>query len=214
MTDSTTYRRSPLPAGAHTPLGWFGLLWLCLIASPFLGFAVAGKVGVPGLNLGLGFAAVPLGLFAVLAVRRWIAWRKLPPEVAQEWRTGRLVSPQNAPKVHAPVVFANKKDRLEVTTSGVLIARRSVLSMQAVGDAMQQAWVLEQTGQIFVAWADVAEWVVDTDSDGPDYYRLELNSGGRVRVRRFLAEPTLECHLLDAVRSVGSRPVRLFCDVS
>lgn len=213
MTQRGIYRRTPLPQTATTPLGWFAVLWLWLIFSPFLGFALAGRVGVPGLNLGVALALVPLGLLAVLAMRRWVAWQRLPPQLANEWREGRVLVPEGAPAVMPPVAFAHGQDRMEFTTHGVLVAQHSVLGVQPTGDARQLAWVLQQAQQLHVPWADVAEWVVDTDCDGPDDYRLVLRAGGRIRLRRFLPDAHQERQLLDAVRSIGKRPVRLLCDV-
>lgn len=213
MAERILYRRTPLPPAATTPLRWFVLLWLWLIFSPFLGFALAGRVGVPGLSLGLAVALVPVGLLAMLAIRRWVAWQRLPPELADEWRNGRVLPAQSAPQVSEPMTFAYKQDRMELTAHGVLVPQHTVLSVQPSVAAQQLAWVLQQAQQLHVPWSDVAEWVVDTDSDGPDAYRLLLRAGGLIRLRRFLPQPHQEAQLLDAVRAIGKCPVRLLCDV-
>lgn len=61
-------------------------------------------------------------------------------------------------------------------------------------------------------WADVAEWQVHDDSDGPNYYGVKLNDGSQIHLRRPF-DPSEEVRVLDYVRTVGCRPVRLFCDI-
>ena len=96
---------------------------------------------------------------------------------------------------------------------GVTIAKYNILSMQNVSQLLSKAWVSEQLGYLFVPWSDVIEWVVQTDSDGPDYFLIKLLPKGALTVRRFHPDGTTECNLLDGVRSIGKRPVRLLCDV-
>lgn len=209
---TTIYRRTPLPAKARTPLGWLALWLALLISSPFLGFAVRGKVDAAGLATGLLIGGVPLLALAWLVIRRWQHLRRVPPELLKEWRLGRVVAPDGAPTVKAPARFAYRKDWIELRPEGLVLARHSVLSMQGT-QLLETAWVAQQAGQLFVAWSDIAEWAVDTDSDGPDYHCLQLRPQGRLRVRRFRPDVGTECDLLDAVRSIGRLPVRLRCDV-
>ncbi|WP_459990876.1 hypothetical protein [Methylosoma difficile] len=209
----TEYRRTPLPKGASTPLGWFALCFMGLIFSPFVGFAIAGKVAAPGLIFGLLFAVLPLSGLTFIAVSRWLVWRRLPPDIAEEWKSGRVVPAIGAPTVIAPVRFANKMDRIEILPDGVVVSRYSLLMMQGVSEGMGKHWIAEQTGELFFPWTDITEWGVETDSDGPNFYLLMLRPKGMLRIRRFQPDSATECDILDAVRYVGRLPVRLSCDV-
>lgn len=184
-----------------------------LVLSPFAGFAIHGKVAAPGLAIGLIFALLPLSGLVAMAILRWRAWRRLPPHVVEEWNSGRVVPAEGAPGPVSPLRFFNDKHWIEMQLDGVTISRHCLLSMQGVSELMAKSWIAEQTGQLFIPWRDILEWVVDTDSDGPDCYQLKLESGGILKIRRFQPEAASECDLLDAVRSLGHVPVRLCCDV-
>lgn len=207
------YRRTPLPQNAKTPISWVGFCFMCLIFSPFVGFAIHGKVAVAGLVTGLQFALLPLFALAVIVFLRWRSWQQLPPQIIEEWTSGRVVSPEGAPLLSSPTRFAHDKNWIEMQVEGVTIAKYNILSMQNVSQLLSKAWVSEQLGYLFVPWSDVIEWVVQTDSDGPDYFLIKLLPKGALTVRRFHPDGTTECNLLDGVRSIGKRPVRLLCDV-
>lgn len=207
------YRRTPLPERTRTPLGWLAACLALLAFSPFIGFAVHGRVGEAGLVTGLAFALLPLAGLAVLALQRWRAWRGLPPPLREEWTVGRLVPAEGAPAVTAPLRFSAGKQWLEFRADGLLIARDTVLSTPGLPRSLEAAWVTEQAGQRFVPWPDIAEWIVETDSEGPDYHRLRMRFRGELRLRRFQPEAGTECDVLDAVRGVGGVAVRLRCDV-
>lgn len=208
------YRRTPLPDTARTPLGWLAACWGLLLLSPFIGFALHGRVGEPGLVTGLALALLPLAGLAGLAWRRWRGWRALTPALRAEWTQGRLVPAQGGPAVLPPVRFTEGDRWIEMRGDGIVASRTSLLGMQGVPRPLEAAWVADQAGQLFIPWDEVVEWAVETDSDGPDGYRLVLRQGG-LRLRRLMS-PTqgTECDLLDAVRAVGGRPVRLLCDVA
>lgn len=210
---SAAYRRTPLPDKTRTPLGWLALWFALLIFSPFLGFAVHGKVQEPGLLIGLVIATVPLLALCWLVIRRWRHLRRVPPDLLREWQLGRVVPANGAPAVATPVRFAHGKNGLELRPDGLTVAGHSVLGLRGAAHLLETSWVVQQAGQLFVPWADVVEWAVDTDSDGPDYHCLQLRPQGELRVRRFRPEAATECDLLDAVRSVGRLQVRLRCDV-
>ena len=209
----TTYRRTPLPQNAKTPISWVVFCLLCLIFSPFVGFAIHGKVAVAGLIIGLQLALLPLFTIAVIVFLRWRSWQQLPPQLIEEWTSGRVVSPEGAPLLASPVRFALDNNWIEMQVEGVTIAKYSLLSMQNVSQQLTKSWVTEQSGYLFVPWSDVVEWVVQTDSDGPDYFLIKLFPKGALIVRRFHPDAATECSLLDSVRSIGKRPVRLLCDV-
>ncbi len=211
--DATEYRRTPLSKGLRTPLGWLALCLIGLVFSPFAGFAIHGKVAAPGLVFGLWFAVIPLSGLAAIAILRWRAWRRLPSHITEEWTSGRVVPAEGAPALVPPIRFSNKKYWIEMLREGPAFSRSNLLSMQGVTEIMAKSWIAENTGALFVPWADIAEWGVEDDNDGPDYHRLRLRSGGQIRVRRFPPDQASECDLLDAVRSVGKMPIRLRCDV-
>lgn len=215
MTRATAadYRRTPLPATARTPLGWLAACWGLLVFSPFIGFALHGRVGEPGLVTGLTLALLPLAGLAALALRRWGGWRALPPALREEWTRGRLVPAQGGPAVLPPVRFTQGDRWIEMRGDGVVASRTSLLGLQGVPRLLEASWVADQAGQLFVPWAEVVEWAVETDSDGPEFYRLVLRQGD-VRLRRLSPTQGSECGVLDAVRAVGRRPVRLRCDVA
>lgn len=212
---STEYRRTPLPANARIRVGWIALFFMSIIFSPFVGFAIHGKVSEPGLVTGLQIAIVPLCGLIAIAIARWHSWRQLPSHIAEEQKLGRVFPAEGAPMVVSPVRFSskNKKDWIEMRPEGMTLSRHALLRMHGVPDFMAKVWVAEQLGEQFVAWSDIVEWVVDTDSDGPNYYLLKLRPKGMLTVRRFEPDTATECDLLDAVRSVGEVPVRLRCDL-
>ena len=210
---ATEYRRTPLPDHAKTRVGWIALCFISLILSPFLGFVIHGKVAAPGLITGLLIAVLPLCGLIAIAILHWHSWRRLPSHIVEEWKVGRVIPAEGVPAITSPVRFSNNKDWIEILPEGVNLSRHTLLRMQGVPDFMAKAWVVEQTQEHFVTWKDITEWIVKTDSDGPDYYWLKLRPKGVLSVRRFKPDCATECDLLDAVRSVGKLPVRLLCDI-
>jgi hypothetical protein len=212
---NTEYRLTPLPTNARTCLGWIALCFMSIILSPFVGFAIHGKVSESGLVTGLQVAIIPLCGLIAIAIARWHSWRQLPSHIAEEQKFGRVFPANGAPMVVSPVLFSSKhkKDWIEMRLEGMTLSRHALLRMQGLPDFMAKVWVIEQIGEQFIAWTDIVEWVVDTDSDGPNYYALKLHAKGMLKVRRFKPETSSECELLDAVRSIGKVPVRLRCDV-
>lgn len=207
------YRRTPLPPDARLPTAWL-VLWLTLlIASPGIGFALHGRIDVHGLVKALTLMLLPLLALAGLAWRRWRALRGLPAALREEWRTGRLVPAEGAPEVPVPARYASGQDWMEFRPEGLTVASRSVLGLQGVAARAPTPWAMQQAGQLFLSWTEIVEWIVDTDSDGPDLHRLRLHGAGELRLRRFRPTSVSECDLLDAVRSVGRLPIRLRSDV-
>ncbi len=211
--NASRYRRTPLPKRAQVPVGWVAVCFMALVLSPFVGFAVHGKVGDEGLMTTLVFAALPLAGFVVITAVHWYSWRTLPPHLVEERKSGRVVRAEGAPSVVAPILFSAKDDWIQMRPEGIAFSRNTLLSMQGVPDFLAKAWSADQAGESFVAWTDIDEWIVEYDSDGPNYHGLKVRPRGMIRLRRF--EPGLsdECALLDAVRFVGKLSVRLRCDV-
>lgn len=213
MNAPSNYRRTPLPRSLRARPGLTLLCWMLLIFSPFIGFALHGKVDEPGLETGLKLGILPLIGLAVLAARRWQAWKQLPAHLAEEWQSGRRIPAAGAPAMAAPIRFSHEKDWIEMRAEGVVLSRHALLRFESVPDPLEKTWVVEQAGQMFVPWRDISEWAVEQDLDGPDPYRLDLPDGAHLLVRRFLPSAASETRLLDAVRSIGKLPVRLRCDV-
>jgi hypothetical protein len=212
---ATKYHLTPLPANARTRVGWVALCFMSIVFCPFVGFAIHGRVAEPGLVTGLLIAIFPLcGLIAIV-ILRWHSWRQLPSHIVEEQKFGRVIPAEGAPAVISPVRFSNKnkKDWIELRQDGITLSRHALLGLTGVPDTMARLWIAEHTNELFVAWSDIIEWVVGTDSDGPNYYLLKLQPKGRLAVRRFAPDTATECDILDAVRSVGKLPVRLRCDV-
>lgn len=207
------YRRTPLPDSARLKLGWIFFLLALLISSPFIGFALQGSVGEAGLVLGLGTAILPLTGLIILSLCHWRAFHQLPPELAKEWRTGRLVAADGGPEIDAPIDFSQKENLIAMRADGVIISRGALLGLRGAPDAVAKTWISQTVGDCFVPWREIKEWEVCSDSDGPDYYRLPLQGIGHILVRRFSPKESKESNLLDAVRSVGRLPVRMLCDL-
>lgn len=207
------YRRHSLPPSSRTKLRWWVLLWFVLIFSPFIGFTIEGKVSEPGLARGVPFALVAIAGLVALGLKDARALRRLPEDVRAQWREGRLVPAEGAPRVYPPARFAANRDFIEMVPEGVVIARRTLLTMQGVADLVQKTWLSEQVGQLFVPWREIEEWVVDTSLEGEDPYSLQLKAGGAYTLRRFQPDGASEADLLDAVRSIGKVPVRMRTDL-
>jgi len=207
------YRLDELPSESRVPVGWLALWSTLLISSPFIGFAIHGQVGDPGFRTGLMVATVPLLVLAYLVIRRWRVVRLTPRPILDQWRFGKVVPAEGAPMVPLPIRFKKNKYWIEIGLEGVVMSTNCFLRTQGTGDPFATSWVAHQLGKLFVSWKDIEEWIVDTDSDGPDYYRLKLRSRGEVHVRRFHPKESCECNLLDAIRNAGKLSVRLRCDV-
>ncbi len=211
------YRRTPLPPGARRKVGWLMLCWMLIVFSPFVGFALHGKVEERGLVLGLYFALLPLcGLLALRRLHR-AGLRQVPPDVLGEWRHGRLVPPEGAPPVAPPLCYAGPRHWIELRADGVLASRSALLNLGGEGgiaEAIASLRVADAAGQYFVPWAAIDGWEIDTDGDGPDFHRLRLRPGGSVLLRRFRARTGPEAGLLDGVRSIGRVPVLLKDDLT
>lgn len=207
------YRRHAVPPSSRTRLRWWVLLWFALIFSPFIGFTLEGNVSEAGLAKGMPFALVAIAGLVALGLKDARALRRLPEDVRAQWREGRLVPADGAPRVCPPARFAANRDFIEMVPEGVVIARRTLLTMHGVADRMRKIWVSEQVGQLFVPWRDIEEWVVDTALEGEDPYTLQLKTGGAYTLRRFQPDGAGEADLLDAVRSIGKVPVRMRTDL-
>jgi hypothetical protein len=216
------YHRPPLrPAGAQRRaawlmLGWI-LCWLALIFSPFVGFALHGKVDERGLARGLQFALLPLGALAVLWWLRRADERRVLPAARRAWHSGLLIPPQGAPPLTPPLRQARSRHWIELRADGVLVSRSTLLHLAGpggLGEHIASLRTADAAGQYFVPWADIDTWELATDREGPDFHRLLLHGGGQVQLRRFAPATGHEADLLDGVRAIGQVPVRLLDDLS
>lgn len=192
--------------------GWIFLCMMGLIFSPFVGFAIEGKVGEAGLVTGLAFAPLPLLGLLLLMWRQRRAYRALPAALTDQWRHGRVFPPLPAESARAPQVFRKGRMAITLQADGVLVSSPALVGIHRAG-RLSHTWVADQAGQYWLSWADVAEWRVESDSDGPDVHRATLVGGGDVSIRHFVPDGASEAALLDAVRRLGGKPVRLLVDI-
>jgi hypothetical protein len=184
------------------------LAWMALVFSPFVGFAVHGRVDETGLRLGLVCGLLPLSALVVLVWRRHRQVQAMPAASRAIWRDGVHVPAEGAPEVPAPVQLVAGPARVGWTEAGLVIGRRRVLRWQGGHDCFARVMALEAAGQLFVAWGDLQAWSVESDGDSPDPYRVTLRDGSQLFLAR-LSRGLDERALLDAVRSRGRVPVRL-----
>jgi hypothetical protein len=200
------YHRTPLPPGAAPWQGWRMLCWMLIVFSPFIGFAVHGKVVEAGLITGLWLALLPLAALLGLSWRDRRAQRRVPASTWAERRSGRRFGPEGAPPITAPRRFENGPRWMQLRADGVLVSRPALLNVRVAGSLAEQMaahHAADAAGQFFVPWADIDTWTVATDSDGPNFHHLALHSGGEVKLARFTPTHGHEADVLDAVRAIG-----------
>lgn len=220
MAQTNYYGRSPFPAEAKTPAGLVMLLWMAVIFSPFVAFAVNGKVDDS--NWTPAFVTAGLALFglALLYSRMRSNYLNLPNHLREEYERGKCFAAMASARVRLPREFKlDSKATLQLTSDGIaaspgawfgLDAGRRAEVMRMLLRAGRAA--LSNTPPQVIAWREIKEWEVHDNSDGADYYHLALADGGQVRLRR-PSDAKDEYELLDAVRGAGRVPVRLFCDI-
>jgi hypothetical protein len=211
------YHRTPFPPGTQPKTGWRMVCWLLIVFSPFIGFAIQGKVVEQDLLTGLYLALIPVGGLILLGQLDRAARRRIPADVMSEWRHGRLIPPEGAPAITPPQRYAHARHWLDLSADGVLISRSALLQLHGSGgfaDHVAALHTADAAGQYYVPWSDITTWEVCTDSDGPNYHRLVLRPSGSVQVRRFRPDAGHEADLLDGVRAIGRVPVRLHDDLT
>jgi hypothetical protein len=206
------YRRTELPSEARARRGWLLLCLAGLFCSPWIGFAIHGRVVEEGLETGLKLALIPLAGLVGLTVARGVALSRLPPELKRERREGRIIPPAGAPPVQAPARFSHKQQFIEIQAEAAVLSRTAVLRSRGVTDEQREKWTSHDPDAWVAPWSEIVEWAVDMDMDDADFYRLHFRSGGHMDVCRRAAQGR-EADLLDAVRGLGGCPVRLLCDV-
>lgn len=222
MTPTGRYERTPIPADARPRMRFVMPLWFAIILSPFVAFAANGKVDDSNWTPGLITAGIALFALVVLHLRARANYANLPAWHRDEYAHGKLFAATagNGTRAHPrEFVLAAPHANLRLSNEGISFPPAAWLGADATRRAgavrmLTRAWrdgcmnVADQA----IAWRDIAEWQVHDESEAADYYRLSLKDGGNVRLRR-PPKPRDEHELLDAVRSLGQVPVRLFCDI-
>lgn len=219
MDPAQHYGRTPLPQSVRVPMALAIPLWLAVIFSPFVAFAVNGVVDDSNWTPAFVTAGVSLLLLTLLHARAAANYAQLPKALREEYRSGKLYPATRRPSSYKDRTFGlgSKRAVVMVSQDGVRFSLGACLRADfrhATGLAkLMSAHHGQQDKPLhFVAWRDIEAWEVRDDSEGPDYYRLGLAKGGYLCVRR----PSIaqdEQELLDAVRGVGQTAVRLLCDM-
>jgi hypothetical protein len=166
-------------------------------------------------------AGLSLLLLALLHGRAAANYFRLPKSLRDEYQFGKLYPATRRPSSRGDRAFelGSKRAVVRVSEDGVRFSPAAFLRTD-LRNAIEGAH-FKHTSALgaqqdkphhFVAWRDIKEWEVRDDSDGPNYYRLNLTKGGYICIRR-PSRAQDEYELLDAVRGVGQIAVRLFCDV-
>lgn len=185
------------------------LLFLCAFGI-FAGFLIAGKVDHAGAMIGINISTGSLIGFAALGIYRWYEWRKLPQYIRNEWRYGKLIDCDDAPMIKAPLIISDKTFSLNLTAEALGISRSLVIKTR--GDFFSRPEIKGKS-DIIITWGEILEIEVCDDNDSYNYYKINLNSGDSISVRRVNRQQPPEHFILDAFRSIGKVPIRLKCDV-
>jgi hypothetical protein len=209
------------PGAWHSGIKAEGCLgWAIIIFSPFISFAIHGTVGSEGLKytvfpLVIGFAMM---ITSSLRVRR--ERQKIPKEILEQSRYGKLFPalPKRDGHLDTFLYESKKRGNAQVTLdhTGVWV---SAAALQRASWKITKELLPIMTANQYapveyihhVAWNELVEWQVSSDSDGPDYYTLCYQDQKFITLSRPYGR-SVEPALLDYVRSVGQCPVRLFCN--
>lgn len=199
------------------------VLWMGIIFSPFVAFFVNGRVDDSNWAPAIVTALACFTGLVLISMRTAHSYRQLPASIRAEYQNGRLMPPLPAGGAEPGSIgfgpLGTDDPLAGLTPKGVWFAPYAIC-----GASWSQSWKMMdinvKAGMAggskmpchFLDWAELVEWQVCDDSDGEDYYRLVLRDRGHVDLKR-PASPTEEPPILDYVRKVGVRPVRLFADV-
>lgn len=222
MTPMSHYERTPIPADARMRARFMVPLWFAIIFSPFVAFAANGKVDDANWTPAVITAGLALFALVVLHVRARSNYANLPAWHRDEYAQGKLFAAAARNGARVPMreyKLATTHGVLRLSDEGIAFSPAAWLGADAArrAEAVRMLTRAVREGRIDVpertiAWRDIAEWQVHDESDSADYYRLHLKDGGHIRLHR-PPKTRDEYELLDAVRSVGQIPVRLFCDI-
>jgi len=217
MDRTERYVRTPLPDSVSVPVWLDIVLWFAVIFSPFVAFAVNGKVDDSNWMPALVTAGVSLLLLALLHAKAAMSFSNLSQAHRDEYRNGKLFQalPSAASRAVYEFELGRKGAIAHLSKEGVCFSPAATLAfdfsrMRMAARAIRSA---RQDQPVHaVQWREIKQWEVHKDSDGPDYYRLTLADNGYIGVRR-PSKVEEEVELLDAVRSLGQTAVSLHCDL-
>lgn len=210
------------PGVGHRGIAPEGCLgWVAIVFSPFIGFAIHGSVE----GEALAFAILPLLVGAALVIHARVGlWRerqKLPKEVREQARLGKVLPPFHATETSLNEIrycaARNNTGEVLLNESGVWISQKAFLQAsfglaKEVASAISAAQATPVDYIHQVEWGAIDEWhVKDAWSDTPPHYELVYRNRQHVSVLRPL-DRSVEPQLLDYVRSAGQCPVRLFAN--
>jgi hypothetical protein len=222
MTPISHYERTPIPADARMRARFMVPLWFAIIFSPFVAFTANGKVDDSNWTPAVITAGIALLALVLLHVRARSNYANLPAWHRDEYAQGRLFAASARHGARATMrafKLAATHGALRLSDEGIAFSPAAWLGADAArrAEAVRMLKRAVREGRMDVveqaiAWRDIAEWQVHDESDTSDYYRVHLKDGGHIRLHR-PAKAHDEYELLDAVRSIGQIPVRLFCDI-
>lgn len=195
--------------------------WMLIVFSPFIGFAIHGKVEQQGLSFALFPLVVGLGLVVNSGLRVRRERNAIPPEIRAQAYQGVEFPPLPERLDAASLVYWGRKAKgpVQLRAEGVDISQVALIraSWKITMEQLPVAAISRYQGfeldyVLHLPWSDIAEWSVKEGDESPNYYELRYKNGEFVTIRR-PHERGLEPGVLDYVRSVGQCPVRLFCDV-
>lgn len=210
------YRLDPRPGEGRYQLALV-LGWMLIIFSPFIAFTIHGKVAEEAFVWAVLPCVAGFG-WMVLAGRRYR--QRVPKEMRYQRGCGKVFEILPAPAASpAELVYAGKRHHKALVTlngQGVFISPQARLAMswKMAKENFSALVGSHQAGVSIdfpVRWEELAEWQVQANSDGPDYYQLCYRNHQHISLLR-PKDRAIEPALLDYVRGVGQCPVRLMDD--
>lgn len=199
-------------------------LWMGIIFSPFVAFTVNGRVDDSNWRPAIITALACLAGLVFIHIRTSRRYAQLPADIQSEYLYGRVMPPfQGGAGETSPLRFGPRgpeKSLADLTPKGIWCAPVAICGA-SWGQRRKMADIDIKAGLAGGSelpthafdWSELVEWQVRDDTDGPAYYRIVLQDGAYVDLKR-PRNSTEESPILDYVRSVGRRPVRLLCDVA
>lgn len=199
------------------------VLWMGIIFSPFVAFAVNGRVD--GSNWTPALVTACCCIAGIVFLRRRAArnYQQLPSQTRTEYDHGRLMpSLLHGDRDIGNVEFGPPGEKVPLvglTPQGVWFAPAAIAGSSGPKsrEISDINFMSHFAGGVrmpthALKWDEIVEWEVWYDGDGPDYYLLTLRDKGYIKLQR-PGDPEKEVQILDYVRTIGGRPVRLFCDI-
>ena len=189
---------------------------LSIIALVGMGALMFNGLHVFGVRL--RWIALACAVMGAVAVRRWID--SLGPGDRHAWiaHTATVIAPEPVMQ-DLTGAFATIALR---STPREIIRRRApdftTIVVDPVGISIP-GWALinpsaagaHRTSTLQILWADIAEWHVDDELDGPQLHRIARRDARPVTIDRHAVLDNIA--LLDAVRLFGRQPVTLHVDL-